>query len=364
MRKLSNTTISFPCYTIGENVLSDLGSVAKKIGSRALIIGGRTALEKTRHKIEASLLENSICIIDSLWYGGECTYKNIENLSRAAIKENADVIIGVGGGKALDTAKSVAEKLNLPVITIPTIAATCAATTPLSIVYSENGSFDSLYHLTLPPIHIFIDSLVIAEAPTKYLWAGIGDTIAKYYEVGVTTRGKELPHGAAMAKELSSMCVIPLVKYGEKALSDCGKNTSSLELEQIILNIIISTGFVAMLVGEKNNGAAAHGLFYGLTLLEEIEKHHLHGEVVAYGVLVLLVMDKQMEELKRMVDFYMRVKLPICLKDLDVNLDFEYLRKVLEKASTAPDMLKMPYVVTSHMLFKAIQELENLHNGL
>ena len=361
---MNNTTISFPYYTIGENVLLGLGSVVKKVGKRALIIGGRTALEKTRLKIETSLLENSIDIIDSVWYGGECTYKNIEWLFTIAIKENADVIIGVGGGKALDTAKGVAEKLNLPVITIPTIAATCAATTPLSIVYSENGSFDSLYHLTLPPIHIFIDSLVIANAPTKYLWAGIGDTIAKYYEVGVTTRGKELSHGPAMAKELSSMCVKPLVQYGEKALLDCDKGFSSVALEQIILNIVISTGFVAMLVGEANNGAAAHGLFYGLTLLEEIEKHHLHGEVVAYGVLVLLVMDKQMDELKKMIDFYKLVKLPTSLKDLDVHNDFEYLRDVMEKASVAPDMLKMPYKVTPDMLFNAIQELESYNNGL
>jgi glycerol dehydrogenase len=282
----------------------------------------------------------------------------MEAICNRIIEQGIDVIIGVGGGKALDTAKGAAEQAALPVITVPTIAATCAATTPLSIVYTEHGDFEALFHLAKPPVHIFMDSDVIANAPSKYLWAGIGDTMAKYYEVDIATRGKRLSHRAAMAKELSSMCAFPLMKYGEKAIRDSIDARTSFELEEVILNNIISTGFVSMLVGDENNGAAAHGLFYGFTLLEEIEKFHLHGEVVAYGVLVLLMMDNQEKEFELLYNFCKKIKLQTCLRDIDVKNEYQYLESVLEKAIHAPDMLKMPYPVTKDMLFDAIQKLE------
>lgn len=355
---MENKIVQFPNYTIGENVLKFMGDVLSKYGKRPLIVGGKKALEKTKEKIEKSLMEYDLEVVDFVWYGGECTYKNIDKISALAKKYDADMIVGVGGGKALDTAKGAAEKINIPTFTVPTIAATCAATTPLSIVYTEKGDFDALFQLRKTPIHIFMDSNVIANAPTKYLWAGIGDTFAKYYEVDITTRGKKLSHSAAMAKQLSRMCVDPLVEYGEKALKDSEEKKSSFELEQIILNNIISTGIVSMLVGEENNGALAHGLFYGFTLLEEIEKYHLHGEVVAYGILVMLMMDGQMDELKRLYPFYKKIKLPTSLEEMDIKKDMAYLKPVLKKAIEAPDMKKMPYDVTEDRLIHVIHKLE------
>ncbi len=358
---MSITTTRFPNYSIGENVLMQLGEICSHYGRKVLVTGGKKALEMTKNKIEASLQEHDIQVVDFMWYGGDCTYKNINEIKAVIENESVELVIGVGGGKAIDTAKGAAEKASVPIVTIPTIAATCAATTALSIVYTEKGDFEDLFHLNKPPEHILMDSEIIAKAPVKFLWAGIGDTIAKYYEVEITTRGKELSHGAAMAKELSVMCVNPLIKYGDKALKDSDEGTASFALEQIILNNIISTGIVAMLVGQEHNGAAAHGLFYGFTLLEEIEKHHLHGEVVAYGVMVLLAMDGQDAELNRLYPFYKKISLPTCLKDIDVTCDRDYLENVLEKAVNAPDMQKMPYKVTKDMLFNAIMKLENFN---
>jgi len=353
-------TVKFPSYTIQEDLLLTVGDVLKAYGQRVLVVGGKTALEKVEEKLKESLKENKLDIVDFMWYGGECTYSNIAKIVEKAKKENAEIIVGVGGGKALDASKAAAEGAKLPSFTIPTTAATCAATTPLSIVYTEKGDFEALFHLSAPPVHIFMDSIIIADAPKKYLWAGIGDTIAKYYEVKLTTRGKKLSHSPAMGKELSSMCLDPLLNYGRKALEDSDNNIASYELEQVILNNIISTGIVAMLVGDENNGAIAHGVFYGFTLLEEIEKHHLHGEVVAYGVLLLLVIDKQEKELERLITFYEQIKLPVCLKDLDVKNDRAYLEAVLEKAVNAPDMRKVPFAVTKDMLFQAMQKLETI----
>ena len=92
------------------------------------------------------------------------------------------MIFGMGGGKALDTAKAAADILEIPVFTFPTIAATCAATTALSVVYREDGSFEEFRFFERPAIHSFIDLSIIANAPDEYLQAGMGDTIGKFFE--------------------------------------------------------------------------------------------------------------------------------------------------------------------------------------
>ena len=99
------------------------------------------------------------------------------------------MIFGMGGGKALDTAKDVGYEVGLPVFTFPTIASTCAATTALSVVYKENGDFDSFYFYDRPAQHCFSDLTIIASAPDQYLQAGMGDTIGKYFECHFAARG-------------------------------------------------------------------------------------------------------------------------------------------------------------------------------
>lgn len=355
-------TVKLPQYTIGKNPLVELGNIAEKYGKRVLIIGGRQALEITKATIEESLKEKGLTIVDCLWYGGECSYKNIDIICQKIEANDVELVIGVGGGKALDTAKAAAAKMGIPIITVPTIASTCAATTSLSVVYTEQGDYEAicLYEET-PPVHIFISIDILAKAPTKYLWAGIGDTISKYYEVDIASRGARLSHSEAMGKKLSSLCAEPLIQYGTKALEDNKQAIVSFELQEVVLNIIVTTGIVSMLVGEAYVSACAHGLFYGLTILEEIEKHHLHGEVVAYGVLVLLMLDNQQEEVERLISFYKKVELPTSLKDMNIENSKEILDEVLEKAINTEDHAKMPYEVSKEMFYEAIQKLEVLN---
>lgn len=392
MNKMNNNTVSFSDYTIGKDAFRDLNHICNGYGSRILVIGGHKAIEAVKEKLEESIIKGSnnlhdrwtrdlkeedknnwearalpnklsyegLEIIGYEWYGGECTYKNMNRLTEIALSKEAEVIIAVGGGKAIDTAKGVGERLELPIITIPTIASTCAATTALSVVYDEKGEFHSFNFMKKPAVHCFIDTDIIAKAPVKYLRAGIGDTIAKHYECTLASRGEELSHSSAMAREISKMCVDPILKYGEKALLHCEKGESTFEVEQVILNNIVSTGLVSMLIDEKYNGAIAHSLFYGLALLEHIEKNYLHGDVVGYGVLVQLAIDKEFEELKRLHEFFKRIGIPTSLKDIEVEKDLDYLDKVLQETIDGPDMKDLPYVVTKEMVFDAIKVVEDL----
>lgn len=123
-------SVKFRNYTIVRMRIRMSRSVPPN-GKKALLIGGEMALKAGKEKL-IQALASEIQIVDTVLFGTDCTYARMEELAEHAKKCDADMIFGMGGGKALDTAKGTAEKAGLPVFTFPTIAATCAATTALS----------------------------------------------------------------------------------------------------------------------------------------------------------------------------------------------------------------------------------------
>ena len=115
-----NYTVNIPNYTIGPDAISFLQGIVAKYGDKALIVGGKTALEKSKEKIVQALTHNGGIDSHICWYGGEVSYENIDMLIGEATKNRSKLIIGVGGGKAIDTAKGLAQRLELPIISIPT----------------------------------------------------------------------------------------------------------------------------------------------------------------------------------------------------------------------------------------------------
>lgn len=293
-------------------------------------------------------------------YGHDCTHKAIGSMVQLAKDVQADMIFGMGGGKALDTAKGTGCELGLPVFTFPTIAATCAATTALSVVYREDGSFEEFYFYERPAEHCFIDLTVIAEAPAQYLQAGMGDTIGKYFECHFSARGDKLAHSSALGRTISNMCYLPLLDCGAQALLDCKAHRCTEDLKEAVLANIVSTGLVSLLVLDQYNCAVAHSVYYGLVLLPGFEEENLHGNVVAYGVLVQLAVDGQLEEAKEVKEFLRTLEIKTTLAEMGVPLDREVLAKVLTETVTGPDMEHIPYPVTEDMIYRGMELVEQL----
>ncbi len=231
----------------------------------------------------------------------------------------------------------------------------------MGILYHPDGSLREYTFSNITPVHIFIDSEIIANAPDKYFWAGIGDSMAKYFESSVSSRGDELNHSQSMGVNIASMCNGPFVKYGVQALEDCKKNKLSNELEEIILGIIISTGYVSNLVNIDLNTGLAHAVYNGFTVIPQIEKYgHLHGEIVSYGILVLLVVDRQKEEFERIFKFNKEMGFPTKLSDLHCSI--EDVDKIIEKALKGIDVRHYPYTVASEMIKDAILFIEDFQH--
>lgn len=353
-------SVFFTNYTIGSGVYEKIPEICTPFGQRIYIIGGRKALEASGEGILSAINHTGLSIAGTAVFGGECTYEEMEALASKARELKADMIFGVGGGKALDTAKGAAEKAGLPVFTFPTIAATCAAATALSVVYNRDGAFDSFYFYDRPARHCFIELTVIASAPYRYLQAGMGDTIGKHFECHFSARGDKLSHSSAMGREISNLCYQPLLEHGVKALLDCKENRVSQELREVVLANIISTGMVSLMVLDDYNCAVAHSVYYGLVMLPGFEEHYLHGNVVAYGVLVQLAVDGQQDELLKLKEFLKELGIPTTLREMQVELSRETLKEVLSETVSGPDMAHIPYPVTEDMIFKAMETVELL----
>ena len=345
----------FPGYTIGEDAYQNISAVCAPFGKKAAIIGGKHALATAEEKIRRAVEGSDIEITGAYWYGGEASVENIAMLE-PQVKE-ADMLFAVGGGKAIDTVKVLAHMTHRPFFTFPTIASTCASCTSLGILYHPDGSLREYSFSKIPPNHIFIDPQIIADAPVKYLWAGMGDTMAKHFECTTSSRGDVPSHSDAMGIALSSMCAEPILRWGQKAMEDCKAHQVTYELTEIILSIIVSTGLVSNFVQVDYTTGLAHAIYNGFTILPSTEEHHhLHGEVVSYGILAMLTIDKKYEERDKVLAFNRSIGLPTRLSDIHAKP--EDLPAVAEKALQGIDVRKWPYAVTVEMIVDGIQELE------
>ena len=219
-------------------------------------------------------------------------------------------------------------------------------------------AIEEIYRLKSAPVHCFIDPEIIVNAPAKYFWAGMGDTMAKHVESVFSSKNDELDFESLYGVTVSDLCYEPILKKGVKAYEDVKNHVVSDEVSDVIKSIIIATGSVSLSVNPDYNSALAHALYYGLTVREWMERKHLHGEIVSYGTLVQLLLDEQYEELRRVYDFNKSVGLPVCLKDLDLEKD-DPLDDVLDATIVNQELDHIPYPITKQMVKETILKLED-----
>lgn len=352
--------VNFPIKVFrGFNALDNLGDSCKTLGTTAFILGGKTALAKTEKKIRKNLEKAGVKTVAPQWYGGECSRRNINTLIEEVVKSQANVIIAVGGGKALDTGKMVSMECHLPVITIPTIAATCAAITPLSVVYSDQGEFVEMVCFEQCPVGTVIDTAVILDSPIRWLAAGMGDTLAKWYEYRVSIECTQQTSLTLAALANGKLCYDLVERFGGKARQALDKREFNEALDSTVDAIILYAGLASIFGGEKIRSAAAHGLHNGLTKIPAAHKVG-HGLIVGYGNLCLLALeDRSDDEIMEAIKIAERCAIPTKISQI-VALTQEDLKVVAAATILTPDIKNMPFTVTEDMVIKAIQRVDNL----
>lgn len=360
-------------YVQGEDELLNLGYFVKSFGESALLIAHKDDVARVNDKLEKTCEKFGITFVES-GFQGECSRQEVERLQKISKKKGCACTIGLGGGKAIDTAKCVAEGEAL--IIVPTIAATDAPTSHSAVLYTPEGAFDDYAYFKQSPSVVLIDTTVIAKAPTRFLVSGMGDALSTYFEARATSNSYSnvnagLPcgyregvcgeaKGTNTALALAKLCYETLIKDGVKAklASDC--NVVTQQLENIIeANILLSgLGF------ESGGLAGAHAIHDGLTILEGTHKY-FHGEKVAFGTIAQLVLENvSTEELNQVLDFCLEVGLPVCLSDIGVDsITEEELMEVAKKACIKEESIHaMPFPITVEAVAAAIIAADKIGN--
>jgi glycerol dehydrogenase len=290
-------------------------------------------------------------------YGTNCSETALANLRNAVEQHQADVVIGVGGGKALDAAKLLAHQCGLPVVTIPTSAATCAAWTALSNIYSDQGAF--LYDVGLPrcPELLVLDYALIQTAPQRTLVAGIGDAIAKWYEASVSSGHSDRTLVIAAVQQARVLRDL-LLQQSAEALATPG----SAVWREVVDATVLLAGVIGGLGGAQCRTVAAHAVHNGLTHLPASHTA-LHGEKVAVGILVQLRLEEMLQSnqlsataRQQLLQFYAEIGLPRNLEELGLG---QVTIADLHHAATiacAPhsDIHRLPFAVTPDQLMAAM----------
>jgi len=329
-------------WTIGTDCYEQVYDIVRRYGTKAAVIGGKTALSKGYGPLCEALKGSDMELSEPIWFGGEASYENVDMLMAKPEVQNADMIFAFGGGRALDTCKCAADKMNKPIFTFPTLSSNCAPSTSIAIMYYPDGSARDNCYLKRCPEHTFINSAIVADSPADYFWAGIGDALAKEYETEFCSRvpraQKKVTHTPLLGVQIAPCITETLINNGETAYNQVKNKTPGLEMEEVAQSVIITTGLCSNLTAGAMrtppyyyNSSLAHAFYYGTTVCKGAEKH-LHGEVVALGLLVMLTFDKQFETRDKLIDFYQTIDLPICMDDIE--LDLNDVDKLIDKAST------------------------------
>ncbi len=341
-------------YVQGAGACAEAGEQVVLLGKKALVLGGKRGLGSVRDALKASFTKNAIQYFEEP-FGGECCDKEIKRVAALAKTKGADVIIGAGGGKTLDTGKMVALELGIPIVIIPTIAATDAPCSGLSVVYTDEGIFDR-YVVMKNPDMIIVDTEIIVKAPLRLFVSGMGDALATWFEAEACDKiaapnlsgGKNTQAALALAR----LCYDQLIEYGIEAKAACAAQVVSPAFERIVeANTLLSgLGF------ESGGLAGAHAIHNGMTTIEEMH-HCYHGEKVAFGTLVQLVLqDAPREIFDEVVSFCISVGLPVTLEQLGCSeFSLEKLLPAGEMACAAGETIwNMPRKVTGKDVAQAM----------
>ncbi|MED0737716.1 YycC family protein [Aneurinibacillus thermoaerophilus] len=311
----------------------EIGHYIAPLGKKSLILGGQRGIEAIKQNITTSLNSHGISYhIEP--FKGECSNNEINRMKKIGQAQAVDIIIGVGGGKAIDTAKAVSFKLNCPVAIVPIIASTDAPCSALSVIYNDEGVFEQYLVLPRNPDLVLLDTKVIAHSSVRQLVAGMGDALSTYFEAAACARARARNiAGGTMtqaALAIAKLCYEILLRDGYQAKIACEQNV----VTEALNNIVEANTLLSGLGFESAGLAACHAIHNGLTILEETHPY-CHGEKVAFGTIIQLVLEnRSMKELEEVIVFCRSVGLPTTLADIGLgNATPEQIRSAADALS-------------------------------
>jgi glycerol dehydrogenase len=344
-------------YVTQDGAVRGVGAAVARLGDKAAVVAGERGLRPVREELEAGLAGAGVAAV-WLTHSGPCSPAAVTRLVAGAA--DCDVVVGVGGGRALDVTKWVADTLGVPYVLVPTSPATCAAATALVVEYSDEGVYQRGRMVAQAAAYSFVDPGVLAAAPDRLLVAGVVDALAKAVEVryAASRLGKS---SAALAAALSLCDALEQELFagaeavfgtgaapgaagpaGESAQAHptpvAGTSAARRRLAEVA---VLWPGIIGALASEEAKLAAAHAVYNALTLLPGC-RAYLHGEVMALGILAQLALEGRPDaDLERTARFFALLGCPAGLAGVGCEAylaDAGARQAVLERACVLPSL--------------------------
>jgi hydroxycarboxylate dehydrogenase A len=343
-------------YICQEGILKELDSFLSPFQSPTIISGYKSFQAFSQY----------VDFIPSDWkiiqHAGYISQQAVDQISLSC--SSTDVIIGIGGGIILDTAKAIANKLEIEVILIPTVAGTCAASTPLSVIYTPEGEFERIAYHSRSSYLTLVDPSFLIHSPINYLKSGIGDTLTKWYEAEAIIRNAndDKSQSLFVQSALNQSVFIRDILLNEsiEAVQNSEAGIVTPSFTKTIEAIISLAGTVGGFGGRYGRISGSHAIHNGLSFIEETHSI-LHGQKVAYGILVQLALEDRINEIEALLPFYQQLGFPTNLADLNiVDNQSEALQKIAEHAVIPKESLQLMGSYRADEVVAAMNVLESL----
>lgn len=352
-------------YVNQPDILNKAGEYISRLGKNILILGSKKSIEVTKDALFQSLAKSDISYTLE-YFSGYPTLEKAKNYVSRYENRHIDAIVGIGGGRVIDTSKVTGTLAKIPVITIPTIAATCASWAAVSILYDDNGSFKEIFINDPGPTLILADTKIIINAPVRYTYAGVIDTFAKWFEI--------IPYLNLKKPDADLMATTDIAKRAFQLLRD---NTfvSIEEAEKGIVsnaafNTVDSIIFLAGLTGSIKSGNLYYGIahtFYNLLSIIVPAPHLLHGEKVAFGLLLQKVIQHaKLSEIDKTIQLFSEYSALYTLEDFGIVSE-KQTKRLAEIINNFIQKEYIPgsFIVTEKSIEDALYETNNvIHSAL
>lgn len=344
-----------PRYYQGPGALDLLPRILADFGAKPALVIDTDVLALVGDRLRDLLSGTDHAILP---FGGEVTVAAMESLARQARAVGAGIVVGMGGGKALDAGKGVALRYASRFISVPTVASNDSPTGMALAVYDEQHRMSAVETLPRNPEAVIADTLIMAKAPARFLLSGIGDALAKKFEAEASLRdGGTSAHHAPQLRTglfIADGCYRTIREHGVAAMAAAGSGVPNEGFEAVVEANVLMAG-----LGFENGGLGlAHGITRGLVRTPQVDRAP-HGLHVAYGLLVLLAVEGREEGFVADLEgFYREIGLPLSLKALGLeSITRSVIKDIAAHTTAAP---KGAYLIVSASADQIIAGIEKV----
>jgi len=264
---------------IGDGVIRELGRFVSDLGDvrNAAVVSGPSVKARAGDRCSEAL--NSCDLKDKWFLAKAADMNSVGSVQREISKNGVDIIIGFGGGKSVDIAKTVAYNLEKPFISVPTSASHDGISSPFSSIKGQDKPYSIK---TRTPIGVLADTSIIAQAPRRLLASGCGDLMAKVtaikdWELARDEKGEYFGNYSANLASMSAKIIM------QESKSIGSGNNSSV---RTVVEALISSGVASCIAGSSRPCSGAEHLFsHALDFIAP--NKGLHGEKCGIGSIMI-----------------------------------------------------------------------------